>query len=272
MSEPRTLFAALLALGLVVTALAGVVPATLEVPWGWAVLLFVPLTAGALGSLLVHPRRRRLRFPAEVRVPSLHHLPLVAVLVLLDLGAIALGERLGWCELVVPASSRDALRAAAIFLGLPIAFFVAVHGWEWGLRARLYGPWSRRGSRGGAALATVLAGVVLALPTLLPGFRSVPRVYLVAALVTALAREATALRLFRRSGVLLSGAYRGFLLGFEALVLADLVAAGSAAAFYRADDPRFYPLRAALPLVAWLVATLWCGRLDRLDAERRRRP
>jgi len=272
MSEPRSLFAALVALGLAVTALAGLVPARLEVPWGWALLLFVPLTAGALGSLLVHPRRRRLRFPAEVRVPSLHHLPLVAALVALDVGAIALGERLGWCEVIVPESARDALRAAAIFLGLPIAFFVAVHGWEWGLRARLYGPWSRRGTPRMAAVATVLAGIALALPTLVPGFRPQPRAYLAAALVTALAREATALRLFRRSGVLLSGAYRGFLLGFEALVLADLAAAGSAAAFYRADDPRFYPLRAALPLGAWLVATLWCRRLDRLEAERRRRP
>jgi len=272
MSEPRSLLAALVAFGLAVTALAGFVPPELEVPWGWALLLFVPLTAGALGSLLVHPRRRRLRFPADVRVPALHHLPLVGVLVALDLGAIALGDRLGWCAVALPASSRDVLRAATIFLGLPVAFFVAVHGWEWGLRARLYGPWSRRGSAATAAVASVLAGVALALPSIAPGFAAVPKAYLAAALATALAREATALRLFRRSGVLLSGSYRGFLLGFEALVLADAAGAGSAAALYRADDPRFYLLRAALPLLGWLVVTLWCGRLDRLEAETRRRP
>jgi len=272
MSEPRSLLAALVAFGLAVTAVAGLVPPELEVPWGWVLLLLVPLTAGAFGSLLVHPRRRRLRFPAEVRVPALHHLPLVAVLVALDLGAIALGDRLGWCAVTVPESSRDVLRAATIFLGLPVAFFVAVHGWEWGLRARLYGPWSRRGSAGMAVVASVGAGVALALPTLLPGFGPAPRAYLAAALATAAAREATALRLFRRSGVLLSGAYRGFLLGFEALVLADAAGAASAAGFYRSEDPRFYLLRAALPLAGWIVAMLWCGRLDRLEAERRRRP
>ncbi len=271
MSRSRTLFAAFVALGLVATLAGGAVPRVLKLPWSWALLVFLPLTVGAFGSLLVRPRRR-LRLQAEVRVPAPDHLPLIAALLAVDFGAIALGHLLGWSSLVVAESARSVLRGAAILVGLPIALFVGVHGWEWGLRARLFAPWARRGAPRFAAVASVVAGTVLTLPGALPGFRPAAGAYVVAALVAAVAREATALRLFRRSGVLLSGAYRGFLLGFEALVLADALSGWSAAARYASSETRFYVLRAGAPVLGLLVASLWCRRLDRRDAERRRHP
>lgn len=271
MSRSRALFVAFVALGLVATLVGGVVPRALTLPWNGLLLVVLPLTVGAMGSLIVRPRRR-LRLQPEVRIPAPEHLPLVAALLAIDLGAVAVGHLLGWSSLSVPDSSWRLLRLAMILFALPVALFVGVHGWEWGLRARLFAPWARRGAPRLAAVASVVAGAALALPGIAPGFRPAAGSYLVAALGIALAREATALRLFRRSGVLLSGAYRGLLLGLEALVLADALSGWSALARYASDQPRFYALRAAAPVLGLVVASLWCRRLDRRDAERRRHP
>lgn len=271
MSRPRALFVALVALGLAAALAGRVLPAALATPWRWALLVLLPLTVGALGSLLVQPPERR-RLRAEVPVPGLRHLPMVGALVLLDLGAVLIGHALGWIQAPGGLPAFSPLRFAALAVGMPIVLFVGVHGWEWGLRARLYAPWARAGGAELAVIASLVAGAALALPALAPGLRVDDRGYLASVLAAALAREAIALRLFRRAGVLLSGSYRGLLLGLDALLVADGRSLWTPLVPYVVGDPRFEPLRGLVPWLGLLVAALWCARLDRQDAEARHHP
>jgi hypothetical protein len=78
-------------------------------------------------------------------------------------------------------------------------------------------------------------------------------------------------RLYRRAGVLLSGAFRGLATFGEAFLLADWHSPWLPVASWVAGDPGFYLLRPAGPALAALAAWGWLARLDRRDAEERLR-
>ena len=227
-----------------------------------AVVLALPLVVGALGSRLLSPQRRA-GYRAAVALPALRHLPLLALVGALDFAALMAGVGLGWARLEPGAGLASPLWVAALALALPFAGFVSVVGWEWGLRARLYAVWAEHGDGFAAAGASVVCGVALGLVQVLPGLAISDPGFVVCGLVGIAAREATALRLFRRAGVLLSGTYRMLAIGFDGLLIADRLAWGSAALETVAVDPRFYALRAAGPLAAALAAWILAARLDR---------
>ncbi len=266
---PLSLFAALLALGIVAILLAGAVPASLRGPAAWGALFLVPLIAGALGTALVRPWRRP-SARAEVQVPTLPHAPMVVALILIDGAALGLGHALGWVSFSPAGAALSPLRLAVGVLALPAVMFVAVIGSEWALRARLYAAWAALGRPRTGAAAAVLAGVALAAAAVVPGFRLADRAFVVAALTCLAAREIAAVALYRRAGVLLSGTFRGAIAGLEALVLGDRLAAWAPAATYAASAPEFYALRAATAVAAAALALFWVARLTRRDAELRR--
>jgi hypothetical protein len=271
MSGPRALAALLVALGLATTALLRLVPAA-AASWARAALLLaLPLAVGAAGTLLVERRRRR-PFPAEVAVPSLKYLPFVLVLLALDIAPVAFGAMAGQFAFVEGAATLSGLRAVAILFGLPAVIFVWTVGWEWGLRARLYAPWADAGRPRRAFALSVIAGTALSLPALAPGFAAPERNFVLAGLVAAAVREAIAVRLFRRAGMLLSGTFRGLAAGFEALVAADRMSYWAPIAGYFAVVPEAQWLRLAGPLAAAVLAWGVLGALDRRDARRRREP
>lgn len=270
MSRASTLAALYFALGVAVAAAAGAVPAGGQWLARATVVLVLPLVVGALGSYLIRPSKRA-RFPAAVALPTLRHLPLLAAVCAVDLGALFAGVGLGWAELGPGAGLTSPLRVAAVAVALPFAGLVSVIGWEWGLRARLYSAFVAGSGPGGAAAAvSIAAGVLLALVHVAPGLAVPDPAFALAGLVALAAREATALRLFRRAGVLLSGTYRMLAVGLDGLLVADRLAWGSAALESVALDARFYALRAAGPLAAAALAWWLAARLDRRDALERR--
>ena len=271
MPGSRSLATLLVALGLAATAALGAVPRGGE-PWARVALLFLlPLAVGALATLRVRPARRR-SFPAEVAVPSLRYLPFVLVLLAVDAAPVALGAATGAFTLAAGAPALSAARAVAILLALAAIGFVWTVGWEWGLRARLYGPWAAAGRPRRAFVASVVAGTALSLPAIAPGFAIAEPDYFLAALAAAALREAIAVRLYRRAGILLSGAFRGLAAGFEALVAADRLSFWRPAALYAATAPAFELLRPAGPAAAALLAWAVLAWLDRRDARRRLAP
>ncbi len=271
MSRLRLLALSLAALAVLATLAAGATPAVARGPLAWIVWAGLPVAVGALGGI-VAPRRRRLPHPARVRVPALSHAPLVVALVGCDLLPLVAGWKLGWISLGSGGPGLSAVRGAAILAAAPVAVFLAVHGWEWGLRARLYGVGSERGAPRRAAAASVVCGTLLTLPVIAPGFAVPDRAFLAGALAAALARETTALVLFRRAGVLLSGGYRGTLFLLDGFLIGDALALWLPSFVYVAAVPDFYALRAAGPVIGLVAAAIWIERLERAEAERRRSP
>ena len=267
----RPLALGFVALGVLAAVALGPLPPARRGLARWGLLLGLPLVVGALGQLF-GPTHRHLPHPAEVRVPRLRRLPLVLALVALDFSPLAAGWALGWISFAPGEAPLTATRWLVLLLAFPVIGFVSTVGWEWGLRARLAGPWIAVGHPRRALLASAVAGAALTLPVVAPGLRVLDGAFLASGLACALLREAVAVRLFRRRGVLLSGAWRTFVVSIEALVVADALSFWLPSVGYAASVPAFHALRVAGPLAAALLAWGFLGRLDRLDAERRRHP
>lgn len=271
MSRLRLLVFSLVGLAVAATLVAGATPVVAREPLAWILWAGLPIAVGALGGI-VAPRRRRLPHPARVRVPALSHGPLVALLVAADVAPLALGWKLGWIAFGAGGPGLSTPRVAALVIALPVAVFLAVHGWEWGLRARLFGVGAERGTPRRAAAASVFCGTLLTLPAIAPGFSVPDAAFLGGTLAAALARETTALALFRRGGVLLSGGYRGTLFLLDGFLVGDALALWLPSFVYVAAVPDFYALRAAGPILGLVAAAIWIERLERADADRRRAP
>ncbi len=268
MNHPSALATLYLALGVGVAAIAGASPPGAQWLARALVVLGLPLVVGGVASRLLQPQRRA-GYRAAVALPQLRHLPLLALVGALDFAALLAGVALGWARFEPGAGLASPLWITLLLLALPFAGFVSVVGWEWGLRARLYAVWAERGDGFAAGSTSVVAGVALSLVHVLPGLAVADPAFVAGGLVALAAREATALRLYRRAGVLLSGTYRMLAIGFDGLLVADRLAWGSAAFETVATDARFYALRAVGPVVAALAAWLFAARLDRREAEGR---
>lgn len=272
MSSSVRLAAALAALGLGATALAGGLADSSPRVLRAGLLVLLPLAVGALGTLLMRPAARPRPAGAEVPIPALRHLPLLFALLLADLSPVALGWLTGHVTIAVRAPGVTPFGLLALIAGAAVLPFVATVGWEWGLRARLYAPWAEAGRARRAAAAAVACGTLLSLPALAPGFAGAERGFVAAALVSVALREAIAVRLYRRAGVLLSGAFRGLATFGEAFLLCDERALWLPVASWAAHGPGFDLVRPAGPALAALVAWSWLAHLDRRDAAARLRP
>lgn len=262
MRRVRLLALVLLVLAAVATLGAGAAPPALGWPARLAVVFALPFAAGVVASLLLPRSPKRVGRSVKVRGTSRFHL-LILGAIGLDLAAIGAGYALGWATFTFGDQTLEAWKRFAVPLALPFTLAVATLGSEWALHARLWNVGRRQGRPAEAAWWALACGVALALPAIAPGFRRLDDPYLAAALVTVLAREATALLLFRAGGLFVAGAYRGTLLAIDAFGLYDWYGFYFPLANFVTSEPLFYLLRAAGPLAALaLVAAVARARAD----------
>lgn len=179
---------------------------------------------------------------------------LAAALVVLDLAPIGIGFLLHQVTFTYGDQTLAAGRILVMLFGLPAVIAVTIVGWERALRERVYGGAAQAGAPGTGAALSVVAGVALSIVAFAPGFEAMDRGFAIAACVTAILREATALRLFGAGGRLVSGLYRGTLAGIEGLVIADWASFWFPSANFVSSDGRFAWLRIAGPAAALLLA------------------
>lgn len=172
--------------------------------------------------------------------------------------AVPLAFRLGWLIFTWGDQQLADSPALAVAWSLPLTIVLGVFGWEWGLRRTLFASWSARFGAAAAWAATLLCGVALALPSLLPGLVVSDRDFVLAGLVVATCREAALTLLYRHGGLGLAGAARGLLVCLDAVVINDVVSPFFPAANYVAGDPRFYALRASAAVLALAIVALGC--------------
>lgn len=259
MRRVRLLALAIVALALAATAAAGATPPAARWAMRLALVVALPLAAGALAGLWLPRSSRRMGTSAKVRGTARYHAVLVLAL-LADLAPIGIGYLLGWTTFTYGDQALEARKLVVLPLALPFAIAAATLGSEWALRARLWEVGSRAGRPREAAYLSMLGGVALALPAVVPGFVVADRRFVVSALAVALAREAASLALFRSGGLLVAGAYRGTLAALEGFALADWYSYYFPMANYVSSVPAFYALRLAGPVAAVALILALAGR------------
>src|SRR6185436_2820295 len=193
-------------------------------------LAFFPRLAPPPGESPSGPARRRLLLLAGC-----------AVAFVLDQSFLVLGYLTDWATFT------------AVW-ALPLCLVLGIWGWERALRGAVYTGWRRWLPVPAALALSVVAGLALALPPILPGgeVRDLP--FVTAAVTAVLCREISFLLLFSRGGgLLVAGLYRGVLWFVEAFVVTDWYSLYFPACNYVAGDPLFYAARAAGALLALAV-------------------
>ena len=137
---------------------------------------------------------------------------------------------------------------------LPLCLALGIWGWERALRGAVYTGWLRGLPASAALSISVLTGLALALPPILPAgeIRDLP--FVAAALTAALCREISFALVFARGGgLLVAGLYRGLLWFVEAFVVNDWYSLYVPSYNYVTGDPLFYAARAASALLGLVV-------------------
>jgi hypothetical protein len=218
-------------------------------------LVFFPRLSPPAGESPGGPARRRLLL-----------LGACAAAFLLDQSFLAFGYLTDWATFTSsgqePAGGQ-LLRTA--LWALPLGLVLGIWGWERALRGAVYTGWRRRLPAGAALALSVVAGLALALPPILPvgEIRDLP--FVAAALTAVLCREVSFAVVFSRGGgLLVAGLYRGVIWFFEAFVINDWYSLYFPSYNYVAGDPLFYAGRAASALLglAVIVAVARPGRQD----------
>lgn len=225
----------------------------LVVLWG------IPVAALAL-SMLIRPRLPR----ADGEGPSGTLPRRLVVLAAAALGFAADQSFLGasaWTDWASFTSASREVSLAPLGLtaawALPACLVLGIWGWERALRGAVYTGWRQTLPREAAVAVSVVAGLALSLPAILPGEVRDPY-FLVASLVTVLCREISLSLLFTRGGgLLVSGLYRGMFLFLEAFLVHDWYSLYSPACSYVTNGGPFYATRvASAGLGLIVVATL----------------
>jgi hypothetical protein len=177
----------------------------------------------------------------------------IGAAIAVDLGPIAIGHRLGWLTWTNGDPQLAASRAVTAFWALPLLALVSIRFYERTLRGQLFRRAREIWGSPAAWTLTVLCGTALALPAIAPGFSLPGTGFAAAALVTAGAREVGCTVLYRASGLVAAGLYRGALAFVDFYVIADRLAPAFPSANYVASGDSFYLLRAASPLLAALL-------------------
>jgi hypothetical protein len=203
-------------------------------------LVFFPRLARPPGDSPGGPARRRLLLLAGCVLALLADQSFLAFGFLTDWGTLTLGaEELAGRQLAVRA-----------LWALPLCIVLGIWGWERALRGAVYTGWRRWLAAPAALAISVLTGMALALPPVLPvgEVRDLP--FVAAALVAVLCREISFALLFSRGGgLLVAGLYRGVLWFVEAFVITDWYSLYVPAYNYVVGDLLFYAARAASALL-----------------------
>jgi len=190
--------------------------------------------------------------PGEgLRLPRL--LVWLGVAIAVDLAPIGIGYRLDWLTFTYGDQQLAATRVTTALWALPLLVLVAIRFYERTLRGGLFRSVQESWGTGTAWTLALLCGTALALPTIAPGFSFSEPTFVAAALVTAFAREIGCTVLYRASGLVAAGVYRGTLAFIDFYLIADWLAPVFPSANYVTSVDSFYLLRAASPLVAALL-------------------
>ncbi len=177
----------------------------------------------------------------------------IGVAIAVDLAPIGIAYQLGWLTLTYGDQQLAATRAATALWALPLLVLLAVRFYERTLRGRLFEEALAGWGAPAAWTLSLLCGTALALPAIAPGLSISEPAFVAAALVTALAREVGSTVLYRASGLVAAGIFRGTLLFVDFYLIADWLAPVFPSANYVTSGDAFYLLRAASPLVAALL-------------------
>ena len=213
-------------------------------------LVFFPRLAPPAGESPRGPARRRLLLLAGC-----------AVALLADQSFLGFGYLTDWATFTsVAQEPGDRQLAVTALWALPLCLILGIWGWERALRGSVYTGWRRRLPAVAALSLSVLTGLALALPPVLPvgEIRDLP--FVTAALTAVLCREVSLGLVFSRGGgLLVAGLYRGVLWFVEAFVINDWYSLYFPSYNYVAGSPLFYAARAAsallgLAIIAVIVA------------------
>lgn len=171
----------------------------------------------------------------------------------IDLTPFWIGDRLGWLTFTFSDAPSLARHVATALWMLPLLVLIAIRFSERTLRGQLFAGLAEGGGTAPAWTLTLLCGTALALPAIAPGFAFGAPMVVAAGLATALGREIGATVLFRASGLLASGIFRGTLVFLDVFVIADWLHPVFPSAAYSGGAGTFHLLRAASPLVAALL-------------------
>jgi hypothetical protein len=225
------------------------------------VLWGVPLATLVL-SLLVQPRLPR---PPEGEGPGplprrFVVLAVAALAFVVDQSFLGLSYWTGWTTFTAQELSLRQLASTAAW-ALPACVVLGIWGWERALRGSVYTGWRRLLPRAGAVGISALAGLALALPSILPGGEVRDPFFVGASLVTVLCREVSLALLFTRGGgLLVAGLYRGALGFLEAFLVHDWYSLSFPAYNYVTSGAPFYAARAVSALLAVGVVAILTRR------------
>lgn len=177
----------------------------------------------------------------------------IAVAIAVDLAPIGIGYQLGWLTFTYGDQQLAAHRATTALWALPLLVLVSIRFYERTLRGQLFRVASESWGAPAAWSLTLLCGTALALPTVAPGLSFSGPSFVVAALVVALSREVGSTVLYRASGLVAAGLYRGTLAFVDFYLISDWLAPVFPSVNYVTSTESFYLLRAAAPLVAALL-------------------
>jgi len=219
-------------------------------------IVFFPRLAPPAGESPAGPARQRLLLLAGC-----------AIALVLDQSFLAFGYLTDWATFT-SGSQGEPLRQLGRTApwALPLCVVLGIWGWERALRGAVYTGWRRRLPAPAALAISILTGLALALPPILPvgEIRDLP--FVAAALTAALCRETSFALLFSRGGgLLVAGLYRGLLWFVEAFVVTDWYRLYFPAYNYVAGTPLFYAVRAASALLG-LAVIVTVARPDRREA------
>jgi hypothetical protein len=207
-------------------------------------LAFFPRFARPRGESPVGPPRRRLLLVAGC-----------AAALLADQSFLGIGYLTDWATFTAGAQELAANRLLLNALwALPACLVLGIWGWERALRGAVYTGWRRRLPTPAALAISVLTGLCLTLPALLPGGEVRDVSFVAASVLAVLCHELSfALIFLRGGGLLVAGLYRGLLWFLEAFVVNDWYSLWFPAYNYVAGDPLFYAVRAAAALLGLAV-------------------
>lgn len=177
----------------------------------------------------------------------------MALAVALDLAPLVVGFEAGWLTFALGDPPPLASRAMTALWAWPLLAMVAVRFYERTLRGQLFQGLAEGWGAPGAWTLTLLCGTALALPALAPGFAFGAPLVVAAGVATAFGREIGSIVLYRASGLMAAGIYRGTLIFLDCFVVADWLQPVFPHADYVQSAGTFHLLRAASPLVAALL-------------------
>lgn len=219
--------------------------------------VFFPRLARPPGDSPGGPARRRLLLLAGC-----------AVAFVADQSFLGFGFLSDWGTLTLGAEGLTGRQLAVTALwAFPLCLALGIWGWERALRGAVYTGWRRRLTVPAALAVSVVTGLALALPPILPvgEVRDLP--FAATALTAVLCREISFALVFSRGGgLLVAGLYRGVLWFVEAFLVTDWYSLYFPAYNYIAGDPLFYLARAASALLG-LGVILAVARPVRREAE-----